>query len=73
MGSILKIKLEKEKKKRKRGLYLTMLKIAALKEPHHYFSKLNLCCTTQGADVSHSILNYSNGKALNEETTALIT
>lgn len=44
-----------------------MLKIAAFKKTHNYFYKLNLFCKTQEADVSHLILNYSNGKALNEK------
>lgn len=39
------------------------MKIATFKKPH----KLNLFCKTQGADVSHLILNYSTGKALNEK------
>lgn len=48
-----------------------MLKIAMFKkkkkrQPHNYSSKLNIFCKTQGADVSHLILNYSNGEALNE-------
>lgn len=33
---------------------------------HNYSSKLNIFCKTQGADVSHLILNYSDGEALNE-------
>lgn len=50
-------------------------KISAVKEEegekkkkttHNYSSKLNIFCKTQGADVSHLILNYSDGEALNE-------